>query len=115
MSDTNTTPAVDQVHTIESLAAAFASQQAQLDALKLENAQLKSTIKVDAPVETPKIPGNVKVGGVEYKWQVAHFHLPGEVAGETTEYYTAEEASTDVDVLKKILAIKGQGLLKALV
>ena len=63
------------------------------------------------PVKPPTIPSKpTTYKGKEYKWQVAIFHLPG-----SPDKITAEEANLDENIIKQVLAIEGQGMLKELV
>ena len=91
---------------------------AQNETIAAQNEKIESLLKTVAgltasteiKVEKAKvltIPTKlVKVGGKEYKWSVPIFKMPG-----SAEAVTAEEAATDKDIIKAILAIEGQGLL----
>jgi hypothetical protein len=94
-------------------------------ALKAENDLLMKTVQEqsetilaykskeiasDVKISKPEIPAKpVTVDGKEYNFNVAVFVLPG--YGKMT----AEEASTSEEILKAIIAIPGQGILKELV
>lgn len=60
-----------------------------------------------AKEELPKIPAEpIVFNKKKYQWNVAAFVSP-----LTNQKITAEEASTDEDVLNAVLAVAGQGLL----
>ena len=97
---------------LENQAVRLNTQSEQLEKLsEMVNGLLATTnIKTEAEA-LPKIPSKpVKVKSKEYKWNVPAFFLPGD-----TTKYTAEAASTDKDVIAKILSIEGQGLLTEIV
>ncbi len=96
--------------TLETLSAKLDGLQASHDALVAENAKLKgSIISITDKPQLPTIPPEVlELGGKKYKWQVAQFTLPG----KEPKTLTAEEASVDEDILKAVLEIDGQGILK---
>lgn len=75
------------------------------------NAKAQTSIDVvTKKEEAPVIPAEfVEVDGEQYQWLRAGFRLPGEI-----NKYTAQEASGNVDVLKRLLAIEGQSILKKL-
>jgi len=102
-----------QVPTLEQLAEIVKQQQVVIGELQASNLSLQSNaLKVaDKPVklEIPKEPVTYK--GKKYQFQLAKFTLPG----HTAQTFTAAEAATDDDVIKQILAIEGQGVLKQLV
>ena len=102
-----------QVPTLEQLAEIVKQQQVVIGELQASNLSLQSNaLKVaDKPVklEIPKEPVTYK--GKKYAFQLAKFTLPG----HTAQTFTAAEAATDEDVIKQILAIEGQGVLKQLV
>ena len=50
----------------------------------------------------------LQFGGESYKWRIARFTVDG-------EFITAEEAMFDPEIISKILAIEGQGILQKLV
>ena len=61
--------------------------------------------------EAPKIPADpIEFGGKKYQWTRPTFRIPG-----NHTVWTAEQASTDETVLKQLLAITGQEVLKELV
>lgn len=63
----------------------------------------------DAPKAKPSIPVPfVEIDGVEYEFQKPAFSLEGRT-------YSAQEAAADAEVLKKLIAIDGQTILKELV
>ena len=80
----------------------IAELQTQLAASKAsENTEVKNPT-------VPKEP--VKVGAKQYKFVVAKFVFPG-----SDKQYLSEEVALDEAILKKVLAIPGQGILKELV
>ena len=95
--------------TLAELTELVLKQSTQLNQVMKENAELKGAVKKEEAPKLPTIPEEpVKYDGKSYKFQVAHFHIPG----EETLKITAEEAATDEEVISKILNIKGQGILK---
>lgn len=63
----------------------------------------------DAQKAKPSIPAKfVEIDGVEYEFQKPAFSLEGRT-------YSAQEAAADAEVLKKLIAIEGQTILKELV
>lgn len=99
--------------TLEQLAEMVKQQQITINELQANNLALQSNaLKVadkPAKLEIPKEPVTYK--GKKYQFQLAKFTLPG----HTAQTFTAAEAATDEDVIKQILAIEGQGVLKQLV
>jgi hypothetical protein len=93
-------------------AATIADLKKQIGELTLKAAQAKGiSLKENTAAVRPVIPAeNVKLNGKEYKWKVAAFRLSGESSA-----YTAEEAATSPEIIKKILAVKGQNILQELV
>jgi hypothetical protein len=75
--------------------------------LKLSIAELKAAEIPEISTEkTPVLPTEpISIGGKNYLWKVAAFR------GQGGEIVSAEEASTDADLLASILEIEGQGIL----
>lgn len=115
--------------TLEQLQQENDSLKAENENLKAENEKLSDTVSEQAetiitlkaeklssdlkPVQgepKPAIPAKpVSVDGKQYSFNLAAFVLPA------YGRLTAEEASTDEAILKAIIAIPGQGILKELV
>ncbi|MES2457228.1 MAG: hypothetical protein V4594_16860 [Bacteroidota bacterium] len=106
MSEQNKTP-----DPLADLKATVDKQSKQIDALTKKLAQPKGTEISDKAPEPPKVPSKpVSVGEKKYKWNLAVFQMPG-----STAKVTAEEASTDKEMIAEILKIEGQGLLTEVV
>ena len=96
--------------TTEQIFEVMRKQQEQIDAQNKQITQLLASktatdIRTDITQKIPEIPKDaVKVGSKSYLWKVARFTWRGST-------YTAEEASTDKELLKKIVAIIGQKIL----
>lgn len=86
----------------------IAKQAETIVGLKGEVAKTAISTEEAKPPTIPKDP--IEFKGNKYKWCVAIFSFPG-----SHEKYTAEEASTDDEMLAEILKIEGQGMLKELV
>lgn len=102
-----------KVLTLEELSQIVLQQQTQISNLSQENLKLKGAVlKEDTAEKKPEIPKEpVSFGGKKYAFKLAVFTIPGVV----TRTITAEEASTDEDLIAEILEIEGQGILKELV
>lgn len=74
----------------------------------------KNATIIETAPEKKKVPTipteTVEFAGKEYKWNRAQFRLPGNISKTT-----AEEASTDDEILKRILDIPGQEILTEVV
>lgn len=70
----------------------------------------KSKTAIDTSVDVPKAPKiptePIKYAGKKYRWNRAKFRLPGDIST-----ISAEAASTDENIIKKILEIPGQEIL----
>ncbi len=98
----------DKQLSLESLAIVVENQSKTI--LELQ-AQLLSKSAVQEAAKPPSIPTeSVKVKGKEYKFNVPKFAFLG-----SDKQYLAEEVATDEAILKQILAIEGQGILRELV
>lgn len=88
---------------------AIVTQQAQTIAeqnAKIEGMKLKETNIIVEKITALTIPEKaVEVRGKEYKWTVPAFNHKG-------VKISAEDASLDEALLKEIIAINGQGILK---
>jgi len=84
-------------------------QGEEINTLKSLLAAKKETeITLNKKEELPEIPKDaVKVDGKEYKFTVARFRLPNR-----SEIVLADQAALDNALLKEILAIEGQNILK---
>lgn len=70
----------------------------------------QTSIEVTAKNVAPMIPAEpIEFNGKKYLWQRSGFRLAG-----TIQKYSAQEASSDTDVLTRLLAIPGQSILKEL-
>lgn len=93
---------------LEGLAAIVEKQNETIAGLQ---AQLLEKSAIETKREVPKVPKDpVKVGNKTYKFNVAKFAFPG-----SDKQYLSEEVATDNAILKKLLAIEGQGILTELV
>lgn len=78
----------------------------QFERLKLQLKTQETLISADKVVEVPKIPDElVNYEKKKYKWALPVFTFEG-------QRLTAEEASTDKDLINRIMKVEGQGLLK---
>lgn len=84
---------------------------ALLDKVTALEKMLTAKTEINMATEVlPKVPADpVVFNKKKYKWNVAAFINP-----VTNQKITAEEASTDEDVLNAVLAVAGQGLLTEL-
>ena len=91
----------------------IAAKDEQIEALNgiIANVKTQTVIDVNtAQKEVPEIPAEpFEFEGKTYQWQKARFRLMGDINA-----YTAAQASKDEAVLKKLLAIDGQQILKEL-
>lgn len=102
----NTTPTIEEQ--LASLTAALAEQKAvaEKQAAIIAGLQSKETTIVTKAKVKPTIPKeNVVSKGKNYKWNVPHFRFGSD------EIVTAEDAATDKDLIAKIIATPGQGIL----
>jgi hypothetical protein len=93
--------------------------QERMNGLESENAGLKTKLaevagqaieeKKENSLKVPDAPFEHE--GQKYKVQVAGFHFPG----ENGALISAEELMADPALIKKVLEIEGQGILKQLV
>jgi hypothetical protein len=105
MSDVKQEPTLaDVLAEMAAMKQTIAQQNETIVQLKGKVAETKLDTTEPAKPEIPK--DAIKQGDKEYKFQVAHFMIPGR--GQVT----AEEAALDEDIIKAILAIPGQGILK---
>ncbi len=83
-------------------------QEQKIADMQLQLAKKKGTVISESVVKAkPVIPANlVKAQGKAYKWNLAHFVLPG-----TSAVYTAEEAAQSEELIAAILALPGQQIL----
>jgi|ERR1035437_2313375 hypothetical protein len=97
--------AIEKDAKITELEEQVADQQKKIKVLKgvVEN---KKEVKQEAA--KPVIPEPVDIDGKTVKFKVMAFWFKG-------ERYTAEDAATDKELMKNILAVKGQGILHELV
>ena len=78
---------------------------------KMVSAKKETDITLNKKEELPTIPEDeVEVNGKKYQFTVAHFRLPNR-----SNVILASEAALDGELLKEIVAIKGQNILKELV
>ena len=95
---------VKEVETLKELVSDFNKGREELLKVLSEG----TTLAAAEPAKKPEIPTEtVEVGKKKYAFAVASFRLPGEA-----EPNTAEQAITDPKLLAKIVAIKGQTILK---
>jgi hypothetical protein len=99
------TPAI----TNEALLEIVKKQGEQIDQLtKMVSAKQETSITVDAAVKVPTLPTDaVDVNGKQYKLNFASFRLP-----DSSTIILASEAAVDEELLKTIVAIPGQNVLK---
>lgn len=74
-------------------------------------ANTKTVIEIEKKkVEAPVIPAEpFEYKGKSYKWLRAAFRLPGDI-----KKYSCQDAAGNENVMDKLLAIEGQGILKEL-
>ena len=107
MSETQDPKKETKKATMEDLMAKFDASEQRIAELELQLAQRGTVIGEAVEKSTPVIPaGLVKAQGKAYRWNLAHFVLPG-----TSAVYTAEEAATDPAIIEQILALPGQQVL----
>lgn len=97
-------PAIDAA----AIEAKFAQMQQTIDSqnAKIEGMKLKETNIVVEKKKARPIPEKaITVAGKEYKWTVPAFNHKG-------VKISAEDASVDEELLKEIVSITGQGILK---
>lgn len=104
----------EHMATLREQAEQIKEQAAQIELLNgiIGNAKTAQTIietngKKDAPLVIPADP--IEHNEKKYQWMRAAFRLPGDI-----KKYTAQEASVQVDILDRLLAIPGQSILKEL-
>lgn len=94
----------DQLHTKDEMIENLNDQIVTLKAAALKNV---AAVQSAAPAKAVIPQKPVKVAGKEYVFKVPKFNLNGAIV-------TAEEASTDKEILAEILKMEGQGILKPL-